>query len=74
MNNRKSKFSKHLQFLQLSYYHYSTCAISGTGGSTIWKYSEVLLMSSYIIFPFKIMLKLVIVNRFSKYYVLRVPP
>ena len=44
MNYPRTKFSKHLPFLQLSYYHYSTsatCDISGTGGSTIWKYTEV---------------------------------
>ena len=44
MNHSKSKISKRLPFLQLSYYNYSTCAtyaISGTGGSTIWKYTEV---------------------------------
>ena len=44
MNYRKSEFSKRSPFLQLSYYNYSTCAtyaISGTGGSTIWEYTEV---------------------------------
>ena len=41
MKYPRFKFSKHLTFLQLSYYHYSNCATSGTGGSTIWKYTKV---------------------------------
>ena len=77
MNYRISKFSKRLPFLQLSYYNYSTCAtyaISGTGGSTIWKYTEVLKKISDIIFPHKILVKshhskFLIAKNFSKVYV-----
>ena len=59
MNYRRSKFSKRLPFLQLSYYNYSTCATYAISGQVAVPYGNTLKflkMTSDIIFLTKLWL------------------
>ena len=61
MNYSRSKFSKHLHFLQLSYHNFSicaTCAISGTSSSATLKIrGNIAKMISNSTFPHQIIIE-----------------